>query len=163
MSFALSVAGAPAGSLAVNTTVGARNEIGLVVSRLGSGDTVTFVGDVPFGAVPSGSSSIRWDLRVNGVPLSPGQYTVNLGIFTNADQPTGYPPAPEQAVLSIPQSGSPSVTMVSATTQPRAASSSSGSGLSGWVVVLIGLGGVAVGLLAGVGVARRRKTPPTGS
>jgi hypothetical protein len=91
---------------------------------------------------------------VNGVRLDPGRYTVNLGIFTPTGQPTGFPPAPGQAVLSIAQRGSLSVYM-----RVQGGSGTSGSGLSGWLAVPIGLGGVVLGLLVGLGLRRRKKTP----
>jgi hypothetical protein len=156
-SFALAVAGPRAGGTIVHTKTRAPNNIGLVVGRLVSGDKASIVGDVPLGAVASGTHSIPWDLRVNGGYLHPGRYTVNLGIFTPTGQPTGYPPAPAQAVLSIAPNGSFSVNM-----RQQSGSGSSGSGLSGWGAALVGLGGVVVGLLVGLGRlgSRRRKNRP---
>jgi hypothetical protein len=74
------------GRVTINSSVGFRTGLGILVERLldrtgadgGQTPYLQLVGRVPLGVHHKGRVRIRWNLRVNGQPLTPGRYLVTL-------------------------------------------------------------------------------------
>lgn len=117
--FQLAATGSVSQGAIVTVQLGGANDPGLVLARdLGDGrlegpdptsDSAT--GLVPLGALPAGTSQVAWDLTLNGTPLAPGAYIVFLELFEADGRPTGIPPSPEYATLTVGDDGTVSVSM----------------------------------------------------
>lgn len=111
--FTLTGAGTVNRGATVGTNLSQANYIGLVVGRQQSSAEVQLVGLVPLGHQKRGPHQLPWDLNVDGKRLGTGVYEVLLEIFTHDGRPTGIPPTPEYAFLTITKGGHVSVHMVS--------------------------------------------------